>query len=195
MSLPDRSEKSSNLDHHGSVREREPYRHSPPRPRKRKVADHEHSSEAVAAEAEAAKADRRHKTSVFCRISFPEPGEGKKRKASSSSDAAPRNGLKEIPAIHKSGSDGHRDEAKCAWRSSSVSARRGSSGHDRVSSEEDYHFKRRPSSSSSSRRETTEDVEQGATRPSSHSRERESRERGGRDRGHDRAASKRSRER
>ncbi|KAG6473078.1 hypothetical protein ZIOFF_066985 [Zingiber officinale] len=195
----DRSEKSSSMDRHGLVREREPTRHSPPRrprPCKRKVADHEQPSKAVTAAA-AAEADWKQKAaSVFSRISFPEPGEGKKRKASTSSDAAPRNGLKEVPAIHKSGSDGHRDEAKRARRTSSASARRGSSGHDHVSTEEDYHFKRRPlSSSSSARREATADVEQGSTRPSSRSRERESRERSGRDHGHYRAASKRRRER
>ncbi|XP_074579444.1 E3 ubiquitin ligase PARAQUAT TOLERANCE 3-like [Curcuma longa] len=188
-SLPDRSEKSSSIDRHGLVRE--PTRHSPPRPCKRKVADHELPSEAVAAAA-AAEADRKQNASVFSRIRFPEPGEGKKRKASSSSDAAPRNGLKEIPAIHKSGSDGHRDEAKRARRSSPVTARRESSGHDHESSEGDYHFKRRPLSS---RREATADVEQGATRTWSRSRERESHERGGRDHGHYRAASKRRRER
>ncbi|XP_074567368.1 E3 ubiquitin ligase PARAQUAT TOLERANCE 3-like [Curcuma longa] len=194
----DRSEKSAGTDRHGPVREREPTRHSPPRPRKRKVADHEQTSEAAAA-AEAAKADRKQKASVFSRISFPEPGEGKKRKGSSSSDVAPRNGLKEIPASHKSGSDGHRDEVKRTGRNSSGSARRGSRGHDYESSEEDYHFKRRPSSSSS-RRETTADAEEEpATRPSRRSRERESQERGardhGNDHGHERAASKRRRER
>ncbi|KAG6469413.1 hypothetical protein ZIOFF_074130 [Zingiber officinale] len=174
----DRSEKSAGTDRHGSVREREPTRHSPPRPRKRKVTDHEQPSEA-AATAEAAKADRKQKASVFSRISFPEPGEGKKRKGSSSSDAAPRNGVKEIPVSHKSGSDGHRDEVKRTGRNSSGSARRGSRGHDCESSEEDYHFKRRPSS----RREATADAEEAATRPPRRSRERESQERGGRDHG------------
>ncbi|URE15418.1 DWNN [Musa troglodytarum] len=191
----ERFDRSASVGRHGPARDSA--RHSPPRPRKRKAAeDHEEAPSDAAAEA--AKAERKQKGSVFSRISFPDPGEGaSKKRKSSSSELAPRNGLKE-PAGRKVGSEGHRDEPK-GGRSSSVSARRGSGGHDRESSEEEYHFKRRPSSSS--RRDAAADREEEAPRTARRSRERERErdrerephERGGRERqrGHERPASKR----
>ncbi|CAD5189912.1 unnamed protein product [Musa acuminata subsp. malaccensis] len=190
----DRSERSASVGRHGPARDSA--RHSPPRPRKRKAAE-DHDEAPSDAAAEAAKAERKQKGSVFSRISFPDPGEGaSKKRKSSSSELAPRNGLKE-PAGRKVGSEGHRDEPK-GGKSSSVSAKRGSGGHDLESSEEEYHFKRRPSSSSS-RRDAAVDREEEAPRTSRRSRERERErergphERGGRERerGHERPASKR----
>ncbi|CAL9174974.1 unnamed protein product [Musa hybrid cultivar] len=178
----DRSEKTASVDRHGPPRD--PPRHSPPRPRQRKAADHDEPL---------SDAERKHKASVFSRISFPDPGEGanKKKKKPSSSELPPRNGLKE-PTSHKTGPEGHRDEPK-GGKSSSTSTRKGGSGYDHESSEEEYHFKRRPSSSS--RREATkaDHREEVAPRPSKRSREREPHERGGRERahGHERPASRR----
>ncbi|XP_064957580.1 E3 ubiquitin ligase PQT3-like isoform X2 [Musa acuminata AAA Group] len=178
----DRSEKTASVDRHGPPRD--PPRHSPPRPRQRKAADHDEPL---------SDAERKHKASVFSRISFPDPGEGtnKKKKKPSSSELPPRNGLKE-PTSHKTGPEGHRDEPK-GGKSSSTSTRKGGSGYDHDSSEEEYHFKRRPSSSS--RREATkaDHREEVAPRPSKRSREREPHERGGRERahGHERPASRR----
>ncbi|THU62087.1 hypothetical protein C4D60_Mb01t01460 [Musa balbisiana] len=176
----DRSEKTASVDRHGPPRD--PPRHSPPRPRQRKAADHDEPL---------SDAERKHKASVFSRISFPDPGEGaSKKKKPSSSELPPRNGLKE-PTSHKAGPEGHRDETK-GGKSSSTSTRKGGSGYDHESSEEEYHFKRRPSSSS--RREAAKaDREEEAPRPSKRSREREPRERGGRERahGHERPASRR----
>ncbi|RRT82859.1 hypothetical protein B296_00003987 [Ensete ventricosum] len=188
----ERFDRSASVGRHGPARDSA--RHSPPRPRKRKAAeDHEEAPSDAAAEG--SKGERKQKGSVFSRISFPDPGEGaSKKRKSSSSELAPRNGLKE-PAGRKVGSEAHREEPK-GGKSSSVSARRGSGGHDRESSEEEYHFKRRPSSSST-RRDPAADREEEVTRTSRRSRERERErephERGGRERerGHERPASKR----
>ncbi|CAL9750984.1 unnamed protein product [Musa acuminata subsp. burmannicoides] len=158
-------------------------RHSPPRPRQRKAADHDEPL---------SDAERKHKASVFSRISFPDPGEGaSKKKKPSSSELPPRNGLKE-PTSHKTGPEGHRDEPK-GGKSSSTSTRKGGSGYDHESSDEEYHFKRRPSSSSRREAAKADHREEVAPRPSKRSREREPHERGGRERahGHERPASRR----
>ncbi|WOK91578.1 hypothetical protein Cni_G00269 [Canna indica] len=159
-----RSDRPASMDRHGPTRDS--VRHSPPRPRKRRPADHDAVEPLSDPAAEAARAERKQKASVFSRISFPDPSEvaSKKRKPSSSD----RNGLKEHSSSHKTGSEAYRDELK-GGKSSSTSARRGSSGYDHDSSDEDYHFKRRPSSS---RREAA-DLAEEAARPSRRSRERE----------------------
>lgn len=89
-----------------------------------------------------AAADKKHKTSVFSRISFPE-GESKKRKLSSEPAASSAN--------QKPASNGHNDDLKPSSSAvpKAVSAttvkKSSSSAVDYESSDDDRHFKRRPS--------------------------------------------------
>ncbi|XP_010917745.1 E3 ubiquitin ligase PQT3-like [Elaeis guineensis] len=166
----DRENRSEKADRH--VPSHDSGRHSPSRTGKRRASDLDEPSRA-----EAAKLERKHKVSVFSRISFPESSSGDGERASKKrkpSEVPLKNGLKEQhePAAHRrSSSDGHshRDEWKGSKGGGSSSM--GSRRYERDSSEEEYHFKRKPSSSS--RREAEEEG-----RPARRSRERESHERG-----------------
>ncbi|RZC52323.1 hypothetical protein C5167_020746 [Papaver somniferum] len=118
------------------------------------------------AAAEAMAADKRHKASVFSRISFPElnssnPPIKKKKSSSSSTSELPStrssNGYKDYdpPATssthshhhHRSSSHHHhqRDESKSVSAVISSSRKSSSLVVDQDSSDEDRHFKRRPS--------------------------------------------------
>ncbi|KAF7810115.1 E3 ubiquitin ligase PQT3-like isoform X1 [Senna tora] len=90
------------------------------------------TTSAAAAAAAAAAAERKHKASVFSRISFPEGEVSKKRKMSTSSSTEPA-GATVTSSHHKAASNGYYDDYKSK---SSV---------DYESSDEERHFKRRPS--------------------------------------------------
>ncbi|XP_077239447.1 E3 ubiquitin ligase PARAQUAT TOLERANCE 3-like isoform X2 [Tasmannia lanceolata] len=108
------------------------------------------------------KGDRKQKGNVFSRISFSEPGDGKKKRKPSE---APYLYEEHGHLAHKPLSNGHRDESKTVKAGSNGGEWK--SAYKYESSDEDYHFKRRRPSSS--RHDSVEREEDG--RPSRGSRE------------------------
>ncbi|XP_059440781.1 E3 ubiquitin ligase PQT3-like isoform X2 [Corylus avellana] len=115
---------------------------------------HHHHSESSArpaletsskAAATAAAAERKHKLSVFSRISFPAEEVSKKRKVSSSSEAPLATHHQKASANGGSYDDYKSASTKAASVTSGTAGRKSSSGVDYESSDDDRHFKRKPS--------------------------------------------------
>ncbi|KAL8136639.1 hypothetical protein V2J09_002640 [Rumex salicifolius] len=133
-------------DHHGTDRERDRDRHHHRSRRSESSSKptEETSKKPTSSDAAATAAERKHKASVFSRISFPEGEELKNKKPKLSSEPKPTS--KELPS-----NNGYVEEAVAAVAASASSSKgRNSNGHshsqvDYESSDEDRHFKRKPS--------------------------------------------------
>ncbi|GAB2252437.1 hypothetical protein Droror1_Dr00005284 [Drosera rotundifolia] len=123
-------------------------------------------SKSSSAAAAAAAAERKHKASVFSRISFPAEEPNKKRKVSSSSSAE----LKALSKEHDAGGSSSHHH-----RSTAAAVIAASDGYQEESSDDDRHFKRRPSryEPSPPRHKKLEEDEEVRHSRSSRERERE----------------------
>ncbi|KAM1584444.1 hypothetical protein ACFX1Z_037422 [Malus domestica] len=180
-------------DHHRQKRHRSESSSAKPSAQTTASAKPASSAASAAAAEAAAAAERKHKASVFSRISFPEGEVSKKRKASSSSTAsatAPSPAAEDTkPSAHhhhkesssSSLANGFYDDYKSSSTAKAASSGTGSrktmisaASMEYESSDDDRHFKRKPSRYEASPPQAAEQEE-----PSGHSR-------GGRDRDRDR---------